>query len=119
MSLTFLGALANVFYRDVRHFITLALFLGMFLSPVAYPLEKVPANWTGRLAGYDMFFGLSPRDLYCLNPMAGILQSYREALLYGSFDGALLIYPAVFGMVALLISYSLFKRFETRFAEVI
>src|SRR4029453_18785198 len=58
-----LGTL-NVRYRDVNHGITLLLQLWIFVSPVAYPSSLVPEAW---------------RELYFLNPVAGVIEGFRWA----------------------------------------
>ena len=59
----------NVQYRDVRYTIPFLTQFWMFLTPVAYPASLVPAAY---------------RPLYGLNPMAGVVEGFRWALLgYG------------------------------------
>src|SRR5262252_7749196 len=60
-----LGSL-NVKYRDVGHIIPFVVQFWMFASPVAYPVDIVPEEW---------------RWLYSLNPMAGVIEGFRWALL--------------------------------------
>src|SRR6266851_5514105 len=59
-------AALNVKYRDVRYIVPVMVQFGMFVSPVAYPSSLVPAPW---------------RTLYALNPMAGVIEGFRWALL--------------------------------------
>ena len=57
----------NAQYRDIRFAVPFALQIGMFVSPVVYQMQAVvPERW---------------QALYCLNPMAGILEGFRWALL--------------------------------------
>ncbi|MBX6313844.1 MAG: ABC transporter permease [Isosphaeraceae bacterium] len=53
-------------YRDIGHILPFIIQIGMYLSPVAYPASLVPARW---------------RPLYSLNPMAGVIEGFRWALL--------------------------------------
>lgn len=94
----------NVQYRDINHAITLLVQLWLFLSPVAYPSSMVQGSW---------------RLLYALNPMAGVIDGFRWALVRGPRPGpTLLISMAV--AAALLVSGVLyFQRTERRFADVI
>jgi lipopolysaccharide transport system permease protein len=55
-------------YRDVRLFVAYALQLGLYISPVMYPLTVVPAHW---------------RTLYMLNPMTGLIQGFRWSMVAG------------------------------------
>ena len=59
-------AALNVRYRDVGNVLPFLLQLWMYASPVAYPMEMVPARW---------------RLLYALNPMASVIAGFRWALL--------------------------------------
>ena len=58
----------NVFYRDVNPVVQIALQLWLYLTPVAYPLGRVPARW---------------RPLIAANPLSGIVEGFRSALVYG------------------------------------
>jgi lipopolysaccharide transport system permease protein len=95
----------QVFYRDVGHALPLLLQLWMYASPIAYPLTSVPA-WL--------------KPIYLLNPMAGIIDGYRRALLHAEQPD--LLYLAIAYVVASLTvagAYVLFKRSERTFADVI
>jgi len=95
----------NVFYRDIRFVIPLLTQIWMYASPVIYPTSLVPAT-------------LLP--LYMLNPMAGLLDSYRRVLLHGqppvpSYLGA----SAAIALVVFALGYAYFKRSEGAFADLI
>ena len=95
----------QVFYRDVGHALPLLLQLWMYASPIAYPLTSVP-DWL--------------KPVYMLNPMAGIIDGYRQALLHGAHPN--FAYLAIAYVVALATvggAYLLFKRAERTFADVI
>jgi lipopolysaccharide transport system permease protein len=96
---------ANVLYRDVQYIIPFAVQLWMFLSPVIYQANKVPA---GPL-----------RFIYGLNPMAGVIVGFRWALL-GQPPPTMLLSAAVAGVLLLLISgLYYFRRMERFFADVV
>ena len=77
----------------------------MFASPVIYPLSVVPAAW---------------RSWYLLNPMAGIVSSFRDILLREAPpDPAPLRAALLVTAVALPIAYLFFKRAEATMADVI
>jgi len=101
----FVAAL-NVRFRDVRHVVPLALQVWLFASPVIYSLQAVPA---------------AVRPWYvALNPMVGLVDGYRAALLHGRVpDLGLLGVSAAGGVVALLFGWTYFHRVEGRFADVI
>jgi lipopolysaccharide transport system permease protein len=101
-----LGAAAlNVFYRDISQMVPVLLQLWMYASPVIYPVSVVPA-WL--------------RPWYMLNPMAVIINGYRQALLQGELPpwGELAL-AAVISLVALVVGYIIFKRMEDQFADII
>lgn len=95
----------NVFYRDIRHAIPLVVQLWLFASPVIYPVSAVPERW---------------RDLYFLNPMAGILFNYRRVVLHGlPPDPSSLAIASVEAVLIFAVSWWFFASFEEYFADVI
>jgi ABC-type polysaccharide/polyol phosphate export permease len=97
-------ATLNVRYRDVKGVSALLLQLWLFASPVAYGSDVVEGRW-----------GL----LYDLNPMAGIIDAFRWALLGTEPPG--LDALASLGVIAviLVVGVAVFSREERRFADVI
>jgi len=95
----------NVRYRDVCHTIPFLVQLWMFASPVAYPVSLVPENW---------------RILYSLNPMAGVIEGFRWALLgKESPDFGVIIISSVMVTTLLISGAVFFKHTERTFADVI
>jgi lipopolysaccharide transport system permease protein len=68
LGLSLILCAVNVRFRDIGVAMPLLLQLGMFASPVIYPLEAVPAR---------------VRDWYVLNPLVGIIDGFRRAVLEG------------------------------------
>lgn len=100
-----LGSALNVFIRDIRLGIGLGMQLWLFLTPVLYPLETVPA---------------SLRPFYLANPMTGIVESFRRILVYGQGLSFELLLPSIVGALLLLLVGSwYFGATERRFADVI
>lgn len=95
----------NVEYRDVRYTLPFLTQFWLFATPIAYASSLVPAFW---------------RPFYGLNPMAGVVEGFRWALL-GKADppGPLLAVSA--GMVVVLLVSGLFyfRRMEKTFADVV
>lgn len=105
LGVVLIGSTLNVFYRDVRFTIPLGLQLWMYASPVIYPVSAVPEN-------------LLP--LYMLNPMAGLIDSYRRVILLGEPPVTAYLVPAVvISAIICLIGYYYFKRKEWQFADII
>lgn len=99
-------AALNVTYRDFRYVIPFIVQLGLFVSPVGFSSTVVPEAW---------------RFLYFLNPMVGVIDGFRWALLAGH---ATLYWPgftlSMLLIVALLVSgIAFFRRTERTFADVI
>lgn len=98
-------SVAVVYLRDVRHLLPIITQMGVFATPVAYPLGQIPE-------------GL--RQLYvAVNPLGAVIEGYREALLYGNApELALTLTGAVSALVFLVGGYLLFKKLETGIADV-
>lgn len=97
-------ATANLFYRDIQHLLALILMLWMYVTPVIYPVEMVPEAY---------------RFVFKLNPMAVIINSYREAVIGG--NGPNLASLAIALAVSLLIYFlgrTLFTKLQGHFADV-
>lgn len=104
LGLGFAGAAANVFFRDVQSLLTLGLQLWFYASPIIYPVSMVPERL---------------RVLYFLNPMAGILESYRDVLLNRQIPGTYLLSSAIISLAIFLLGTWFFKRIEFRFADIV
>ena len=95
----------NVQYRDVRYTVGFLTQLWLFLSPVAYPSSLVPERW---------------RPLYGLNPMAGVVEGFRWALLGKTpAPGAMLAVSVLVVILLLAGGLFYFRRMENSFADVI
>jgi ABC-type polysaccharide/polyol phosphate export permease len=94
----------NVFYRDVQPLLVLGLQLWFYASPIIYPITLVPEKY---------------RIIYYLNPMAGILESYRAVLLYHTIPGYPLLIAGIMSVLIFGFGYWLFKRLEFQFADII
>ena len=95
----------NVEYRDVKYVIPFLTQFWMFATPVAYPSSLVPEPW---------------REWYGLNPMAGVIEGFRWALLGKSGNPGLLVWVSV-AAVLLLLTGGLFyfRRTESTFADIV
>lgn len=95
----------NVRYRDVMHTLPFLIQIGMYASPIVYPLSMVPEQW---------------RTLYSLNPMVGVIEGFRWAILgTGSVPVTALAMSACTIAVLLLAGLVYFKRMERSFADLI
>jgi lipopolysaccharide transport system permease protein len=95
----------NVKYRDVRYTIPFLTQIWMFATPVAYPSSLVPKQW---------------RALLGLNPMAGVVEAFRWALLGNAHSPGPLLAVSVAAVVILLVGGLIyFRRTESTFADVV
>jgi lipopolysaccharide transport system permease protein len=97
-------AAANVFVRDVQSLLTLGIQVWFYASPIIYPASLVPD---------------SLRPYYYLNPMAGILEAYRDVLIHGQMPGSYLVQSLIVSLVVFLLGYWFFKRVEYQFADIV
>jgi len=95
----------NVQYRDVRYTINFLVQFWLFATPVAYPSSLIPEKW---------------RVFYGLNPMAGVVEGFRWALLGKSEPPGMMLWVSVV-MVVLILGGGLyyFRRMEQEFADVV
>jgi lipopolysaccharide transport system permease protein len=94
----------NVKYRDVRYTIPFLTQFWLFVTPVAYPSSMIPERW---------------RALYGLNPMAGVVEGFRWALLGKSGGPGMLLWVSVAAVLTLLTGgLFYFRRMESTFADI-
>jgi lipopolysaccharide transport system permease protein len=92
-------------FRDVNLLVPFGLMVLLWISPILYPLSLLPEEY---------------RTLYSINPMVGLLETFRWTVLPGSSDpGLLLLIPIAFAIVLLVTGTIYFNRAERRFADVI
>jgi len=95
----------NVQYRDVRYTLTFIVQFWLIASPVAYSATLVPAKW---------------RPFYGLNPMAGVIEGFRWALLGKTpAPGAMLGVSVIVVAVVLAGGLYYYRRMEKTFADVV
>jgi len=95
----------NVRYRDVGYIIPFLTQFWMYASPVVYPVSLVPEKW---------------RLLYSLNPIVGVIEGFRWALLdTGSPDFRVMAASGVVVMALLLGGIVYFRQMEQTFADVV
>lgn len=105
LGLSLLGSAINVFFRDIRFIVPLGIQLWLYATPIIYPVSLVPEKF---------------QTLYMLNPMAGLVTSYRRVVLYGlppvTRDLSLAV---ILAGLLFLGGYWFFKRVERQFADII
>lgn len=94
----------NVNFRDVKYAVPFLIQMGIFVTPVIYPIRYIPARWQ-TLAG--------------LNPMAGIVLGFRAAILGGSAPWPLIDISLATSVFLFIVGLLIFRRMERRFADLI
>ncbi len=93
-------------YRDVRYTLAFLTQLWFFATPIVYPLSSVPVAWRG---------------IYSLNPMVGVVEGFRWAILGGSFTPDLLLMGVSVSVIVAIFFGGLiyFRRTERIFADIV
>lgn len=95
----------NVQFRDVRYIVPFLTQLWLFVTPIAYPSSLLGEPW---------------RTVYGLNPMAGVVEGFRWALLGTARPPGSLLAVSTVAAVALLVSGAFyFRRMEKTFADIV
>jgi lipopolysaccharide transport system permease protein len=98
-------AALNVQYRDVRYTVPFLTQLWLLVTPIAYPSSLLAEPW---------------RTIYGINPMAGVVEGFRWALLgTGTAPGPMLAVSALAALLILAGGLFYFRRMEATFADVI
>jgi lipopolysaccharide transport system permease protein len=95
----------NVKYRDVRYVVPFLIQVWLFSTPVAYPSSLLSEPW---------------RTVYALNPMVGVVEGFRWALLGTNTAPGLMVLASAAAAVLILITGALYFRYmERTFADVV
>jgi len=95
----------NVKYRDVQHAVPFLVQIWLFATPIAYPTSLVPGPW---------------RIVYALNPVVGVVEGFRWALLGTSqAPGLLTLASGLAAAVILVTGAFFFRRVERTFADLL
>lgn len=92
----------NVRFRDVRYVVPFAIQLWLFATPIAYPSSLIHEPW---------------RTLFFINPMAGVVEGFRWAILGTSIEWSMIGISALSALVLLLVGLAYFDRVERGFAD--
>ena len=95
----------NVQFRDVRYIVPFLTQAWLFATPIAYPSSLLPEFW---------------RPFYALNPMVGVVEGFRWALLgTDTAPGPMVLVSAVVALALFVTGAYYFKRMEKNFADVV
>lgn len=103
LGLSLFFAASNLIYRDIQYLLSLILLLWMYLTPVIYPADLVPERF---------------RIIFQLNPMAVIINAYRQTILGGGAPNySSIIIAFLLSLLVLILGLSYFKSREKLFAD--
>lgn len=113
LGLAFILSTLNVFYRDTLMVMDVAMLAWFFLTPIFYPLEELPRSYQIGTVELDLH-----RLMYILNPMASIINTYRD-LLYRGYrtDFDFFVRTATTAFLVLIVGYWFFCKYSNRFGE--
>lgn len=95
----------NVLYRDVGYVLPFLTQLWFFITPVVYSSLEIPENW---------------RLVYALNPMTGVVEGFRWALLgEQAAPGPMIVVSAIITALILISGLFYFRRMERNFADTV
>jgi lipopolysaccharide transport system permease protein len=95
----------NVKYRDVRYIVPFIIQVWMFSTPIVYPSSLLPASW---------------RTIYGLNPMVGVVEGFRWALLgTNTVPGFMIAVSAAAALLILVGGAFYFRHMEKSFADIV
>jgi len=95
----------NVKYRDIKYTIPFLIQLGLFVTPIIYPISILPEK-------YKIFVAL--------NPMTGIIEAFRSTVIPNKqIDLLLLLYSVVVSFIVFLIGLVYFRKTEKEFADLV
>ena len=103
LGLALFFATANLLYRDIQYLLSMILLLWMYVTPVIYPADLVPDKY---------------RIVFQINPMAVIINAYRQTILGGGAPKySSLLIALIVSLITLFIGFGYFKSREKIFAD--
>jgi ABC-type polysaccharide/polyol phosphate export permease len=105
LGIGYIGAVIGAFVRDLQEAISALMRLWFFMTPIIYPLDKVPEQY---------------RFLLELNPMTLLVYNYRRVVLEGNLpDWGDMLQFSIIGVVLAIIGFFIFRKMKKHFADVI
>lgn len=94
----------NVQYRDIRYIVPFLVQIWFYVTPIVYSSEQLSEPWI---------------SLYGLNPMAGVVEGFRWALIGTNPPGGMMIVSAIMAVIILITGAFYFRKMEKNFADII
>ena len=103
LGLIFFASALNVFYRDVKFIIPFVVQIGMFATPIVYSTVMISDKY---------------KAMYMLNPLAGVIDGYRKAILSGAMPNLHYAANAFWvSLITFILGYGYFKFVENSFCR--
>jgi lipopolysaccharide transport system permease protein len=95
----------SVMYRDVQYVVPFLVQVWLYSTPIVYPASLVPAGW---------------RTAYAINPMVGVVEGFRWALLgTGTAPGPMILVSALAALAMTIGGLVFFRRMERTFSDMV
>jgi lipopolysaccharide transport system permease protein len=95
----------NVLYRDIQYVVPFLVQVWLYATPIVYPSSLVPERW---------------RTLYAINPMVGVVEGFRWALLgTGTAPGPMMLVSSAAAVAILIAGLFFFRRMEKSFSDMV
>jgi len=94
----------NVSFRDVKYAVPFLMQMGIFVTPVIYPIHYIPGHW---------------RMLMGLNPMTGVVLGFRYSLLGSAAPWPIMGLSLTVSLAIFAVGLLIFRRMERKFADII
>lgn len=106
LGIGYLISALNVKYRDFRYIIPFLVQFGLYISPVGFSSSVIPEKW---------------RLIYSINPMVGIIDGFRWAIIGEKFQIYLpgFVLSIGIGIIIFIIGFTFFRKTEREFADII
>lgn len=118
VGITIALAVANAWFRDIQHLVSLLLQFWMYFTPIIYPVSMVQ-NLSEKVGG---LLGTSIQiiDIYTLNPLYSFVTAFRQLLYDNRWpDASVTLGCLVWTVISLLIGIIVFSRNEKKIAEIV
>lgn len=104
LGISYILSSLTVYFRDLTYIVPLVLNILFYFTPVTYDLSSVPE---------------SIRFLAYVNPLSGLIQSWRRLLMGQNFYVSLLLEPALIALILIVLGYLLFRMLQKNYAEML
>jgi len=103
LGVVFLLAALTVSFRDFKYITPFGVQLLMYVSPIVYPTNIVPAKY---------------KWIFALNPMTGVIDGWRSALLGKPWDIEVILISSASALIFFAVGIGYFRKTERRFADI-